>query len=44
MEGFVAKKISSASFCFAREGEVVGMKFLDLCFEGKYEMICCAMY
>jgi hypothetical protein len=44
-EGFVVEKISSAGFCFAKEkGEVVGVKFLDLCLEGKYEMICYAMY
>ncbi len=45
MEGFVAEKISSAIFLFCWDkGEVVGVKFLDLCLEGKYETICCVMY
>jgi hypothetical protein len=26
------------------EGEVVGVKFVDLCLEGNTKTICCAMY
>jgi hypothetical protein len=37
MEGFVTEKISSASFCFVNKGEVVVVRFIDLCLEGKYK-------
>ncbi len=37
MEGFVTEKISSAGFCFVSKGEVVVMRFVDLCLEGKYK-------
>jgi hypothetical protein len=36
-EGFVVEKISSASFLFCWAREVVGVRFVDFCFEGKYE-------
>jgi hypothetical protein len=35
-EGFVAKKISNANFCFVRRGEVMGVRFLDFYLKGKY--------
>ncbi len=44
-EGFAINKISSVVFLFCWDkGEVVGMKLLDFCLEGKYEMIHCVIY
>ncbi len=42
-EGFDAEKISSVDFVL-RRGEIVGVRFLNLCLKGKYKRIHCAMY
>jgi len=43
VEGFDAEKISSVDFVL-RRGEIVGVRFLNLCLKGKYKRIHCAMY